>query len=144
MPVIAFYRRHGQGLATVDVRRIRQENIEVLARSTITLDAKDFVNIKAETVNIEASTINLKADDFNVTAETSVKGNISQVGNYSMQGNQSITGSQTINGSSTSYGNQTINGSVSATVDVKAGGISLKSHKHGGVDTGGGSTSGPQ
>lgn len=144
MPVIAFYRRHGQGLATVDVRRIRQENIEVLARSTITLDAKDFVNIKAETVNIEASTINLKAGDFNVTAETSVKGNISQVGNYSMQGNQSITGSQTINGNSTSYGNQTINGSVSATVDVKAGGISLKSHKHGGVDTGGGSTSGPQ
>lgn len=144
MPVIAFYRRHGQGLATVDVRRIRQENIEVLARSTITLDAKDFVNIKAETVNIEASTINLKAGDFNVTAETSVKGSISQVGNYSMQGNQSITGSQTINGNSTSYGNQTINGSVSATGDIKAGGISLKSHKHGGVDTGGGSTSGPQ
>lgn len=144
MPVIAFYRRHGQGLATVDIRRIRQKNIEVLARSTITLDAKDFIHIKAKTVNIDASTVNLKASNFNITAETNVKGDIGQIGNYSMQGNQSIAGNQTINGDSTSYGNQTINGSVSATVDITANGISLNSHKHGGVDTGGGSTSGPQ
>lgn len=144
MPVIAFYRRHGQGQATIDVRRIRQENIELLARSTITLDAKDFVNIKAETINLDASTINLKAGNFNITAETSVKGNIGQVGNYSMTGNQTINGGQTINGNSTSYGNQTINGSVTATVDIKASGISLKSHKHGGVKSGGSSTSGPQ
>lgn len=120
MPVIAFYRRHGQGRALVDIRRIRQENIELLARSAITLDAKDLVHIKAKTITIDATTVNLNASNFNVTAETSVNGN------------------------STSYGNQTINGSVSATGDIKAGGISLKSHKHGGVDTGGGSTSGPQ
>lgn len=144
MPVIAFYRRHGQGLATVDIRRIRQKNIEVLARSTITLDAKDFIHIKAKMVNIDASTVNLKASNFNITAETNVKGDIGQIGNYSMQGNQSIAGNQTINGDSTSYGNQTINGSVSATVDITSNGISLNSHKHGGVDTGGGSTSGPQ
>ena len=144
MPVIAFYRRHGQGLATVDIRRIRQKNIEVLARSTITLDAKDFIHIKAKTVNIDASTVNLKASNFNITAQTNVKGDIGQIGNYSMQGNQSIAGNQTINGDSTSYGNQTINGSVSATVDITANGISLNSHKHGGVDTGGGSTSVPQ
>ena len=144
MPVIAFYRRHGQGLATIDVRRIRQKNIEVLARSRITLDAKDFIHIKAKTVNIDASTVNLKASNFNITAQTNVKGDIGQIGNYSMQGNQSIAGNQTINGDSTSYGNQTINGSVSATVDITANGISLNSHKHGGVDTGGGSTSGPQ
>lgn len=144
MPVIAFYRRHGQGQATIDVRRIRQENIELLARSTITLDAKDFVNIKAETINLDASTINLKAGNFNITAETSVKGDINQVGDYFVAGNQMINGSQTINGDSTSYGNQTINGSVTATVDVEASGISLKSHTHGGVDTGGGSTSSPQ
>ena len=144
MPVIAFYRRHGQGLATVDIRRIRQKNIEVLARSTITLDAKDFIHIKAKMVNIDASTVNLKASNFNITAETNVKGDIGQIGNYSMQGNQSIAGNQTINGDSTSYGNQTINGSVSATVDITSNGISLNSHKHGGVDTGGDSTSVPQ
>lgn len=105
-PVIAFYRRHGQGLAAVDVRRIRQENIELLARASVTISAADLVAIKASSITIEGEVV--------------------------------ITGNVTHNG------NQTINGSVSATVDVKASGISLKSHKHGGVDTGGGSTSGPQ
>lgn len=144
MPVIAFYRRHGQGLATIDVRRIRQKNIEVLARSTITLDAKDFVNIKASKINLDADIVTINASELNINAETNAKGDINQIGNYFMTGNQLINGGQTINGDSISYGNQTINGSVSATVDVKANEISLKSHKHGGVDTGGGSTSGPQ
>lgn len=144
MPVIAFYRRHGQGRSVIDVRRIRQENIELLARSTITLDAKDFINIKAETINIDASTVSLNASSFNITAKTNVEGNINQVGNYLMQGNQTINGGQTINGNSVSYGNQTINGSISATINVTASGISLKSHKHGGVESGGSSTAGPR
>ena len=33
---------------------------------------------------------------------------------------------------------------IEATEDVKAGSISLKGHKHGGVDTGGGTTSKPE
>lgn len=144
MPVIGFYRRHGQGLATIDVRRIRQENIELLARARITLDAKDIINLKAATINIDASTVNLKASNFNITAQTNAKGDINQVGDYFMAGNQTINGGQTINGNSVSYGNQTINGSVSATVDIKASNISLKSHTHSGVKSGGSSTSGPQ
>lgn len=47
-PVIAFYRSHGKGMAVKDIRRIRQENIEVLARSRITLNAKDLVEVNAE------------------------------------------------------------------------------------------------
>ncbi|WP_440464320.1 hypothetical protein [Psychrobacter sp. ASPA161_6] len=136
MPVIAFYRRHGQGKAVIDTRRIRQENIELLARSTITLDAKDFVNIKAETINLDASTVNLKASNFNITAQTNAKGDINQVGDYFMAGNQTINGGQTINGDSVSYGNQKINGSIYATVDVKAGNISVRYHGHTG-DSGG-------
>lgn len=38
----------------------------------------------------------------------------------------------------------TINGTVTVNGDVVANGISLTSHTHGGVETGGGSTSGPQ
>ena len=144
MPVIAFYRRHGQGQAVIDTRRIRQENIELLARAKITLDAKDIINLKAETINIDASTINLNASNFNITAQTNAKGDINQVGDYFMAGYQTINGGQTINGNSVSYGNQTINGSVSATVDIKVSNISLKSHTHGGVESGGSSTSGPQ
>jgi len=41
-------------------------------------------------------------------------------------------------------GNVTVSGSITASGDVTAGGISLESHTHGGVQSGGSSTSGPQ
>lgn len=144
MPIITFYRRHGQGRAVVDVRRIRQKNIELLARANITLSAKDIIDIKAKTINIDAATVNLKAGNFNITAQTNAKGDINQVGDYFMSGDQTINGGKTINGDSVSYGNQTINGRVTVTVDVVAAGKSLKSHKHGGVESGGSTTSPPQ
>ena len=105
MPVIVFYRRHGQGQAVIDVRRIRQENIEVLARSRITLDAKDIINIKAAQITING--------------QVTVTGDITQTGNYAMTGG------------------------LNATDDVTASGVSLNSHTHGGVKSGGSSTSQP-
>ena len=143
MPVITFYRRHGQGLAVVDVRRIRQKNIEVLARSSITLTAKDFIDVKANKVSIEADVVDITAGTVNVNAETNFRGDINQVGNFFMTGNQTVNGSQTINGDSTSYGNQTINGSIYSTIDVKAGSVSVRYHLHPGVETGGGNTGAP-
>ena len=41
-------------------------------------------------------------------------------------------------------GSVSVEGDVSVSGDVMAGGVSLKSHVHGGVQGGGGSTSGPQ
>ncbi|MBP2655896.1 MAG: phage baseplate assembly protein [Firmicutes bacterium] len=41
-------------------------------------------------------------------------------------------------------GDVTVTGSITASGDVSAGGISLESHTHGGVESGGSSTSGPQ
>lgn len=105
-PVVAFYRRHGEGKAVVDVRRIRQKNIELLARSTITLDAKNLVDVKAKKIL-------LTADDIEIN------GNISHTGN------------------------QTTQGTVTASVDVKAGSVSLTKHKHGNVKNGTGRTSQP-
>lgn len=128
-PVIAFYRRHGQGLAVVDVRRLRQKNIEILARSNITLSASELVSIKARQITIEAEEINIRA-------------NINQVGDYFIAGNQTISGGQTINGNSVSYGNQTINGSLVAS-SVTGGGISLSYHGHSGVKTGSGISGNP-
>ena len=140
MPVITFYRRHGQGRALVDIRRIRQKNIEVLARSSITLTAKDFINVKANKVSIEADVVDIKAGTVNVNAETNFRGDINQIGDFFMTGNQLINGGQTINGNSVSYGDQTINGSIYATIDMKAGDISVRYHYHPGVETGGGNT----
>lgn len=140
MPVIAFYRRHGQGLAVVDIRRIRQKNIEVLARSSITLTAKDFINVKASKVSIEADVVDIKAGTVNVNAETNFRGDINQVGNFFMTGNQTVNGGQTINGNSISYGNQTVNGNIYATNDMKAGDISVRYHYHPNVQLGSGNT----
>lgn len=94
-PVIAFYSSHSKD-AVVDIRRIRQENIEILARTEITMDAP---------------TIHLK-------------------------------GKVIIDGDIVHTGDQTTTGTISATDDVIAAGISGKSHPHTGV-RGGTDNSGP-
>ena len=64
-PVIAFYSSHGIG-AEVDKRRIRQKNIELLARSKITAKAKTIEIDGSETVNIHG------AVQINLTSEAKV------------------------------------------------------------------------
>ncbi|MGH1498233.1 Gp138 family membrane-puncturing spike protein [Yersinia proxima] len=59
-----------------------------------------------------------------------------------------LNGAVTINGSLSqgmgeSGGNANMLGPITVTNDVTVGGISVKSHKHGGVQTGGGETGGP-
>ncbi|MFP7323752.1 Gp138 family membrane-puncturing spike protein [Serratia marcescens] len=60
-----------------------------------------------------------------------------------------LNGNVTINGNlsqgmGADGGTATMLGPVNVTNDVKAGGISLQTHKHGGVETGGGQTGGPE
>ena len=104
-PVIAFYRSHGKGRAVTDTRRIRQENIELLARARVTINASDLVEVEAGEVR--------------------------------------ITGHVVIDGDITHTGNQSTTGTVTANLDVKAGGVSLKNHTHGGVDSGNSNTRPP-
>ncbi|MGA8882808.1 MAG: hypothetical protein WB445_04205 [Acinetobacter sp.] len=61
-PVIAFFSSHGEN-AVVDTRRIRQENIELLARSNIKVQAKVIEVDGSETVNIHGAVqINLRSE----------------------------------------------------------------------------------
>ena len=61
-PVIAFFSSHGEN-AVIDTRRIRQENIELLARSKITAKAKTIEIDGSEVVNIHsAAQINLMSE----------------------------------------------------------------------------------
>lgn len=64
-PVIWAYRSHGTG-AVVDTRRIRQENIELLARANILA--------KAQTIDIDGSaTVNIHgAAQINLTSEAKI------------------------------------------------------------------------
>ncbi len=60
-----------------------------------------------------------------------------------------LNGNVTINGNLSQGmgdggGTATMHGPVTVTNDVTAGGISLQTHKHGGVETGGGQTGGPE
>lgn len=84
-PVIAFYSSHGKN-NVVDIRRIRQENIEILARSKAT---------------IEAPTVH-------------IKGNVIIDGNVTHNGNLSQSGSQNVEGSVTASGNVKAGGDVKA------------------------------
>lgn len=60
-PIIAFYRGHQVG-AVVDVRRIRQKNIEILATTKITMKAPD-VKIECDAYVVECKTAVINATD---------------------------------------------------------------------------------
>lgn len=67
-PVIAFYSSHKEN-AVVDVRRIRQKNIELLARANIQLEAPT-IHIKGDArVVVESAVV-----EVNVTESASVTG----------------------------------------------------------------------
>lgn len=70
-----------------------------------------------------------------VNGDTTINGNLQINGSTAMTGNNTVGGSQLVQGSSHSTG------SFSTEVDVKAGPISLKEHKHPGDS--GGTTGGP-
>lgn len=109
-PVVAFYRSHSEG-AVVDIRRIRQANIELLARQSMLLNADGGITANTPT--------------FTINAHLVVNGDITHKGSLEQSGDQNVSGK------------------ITASDDVVGGGKSLKSHRHGGVKTGGGSTSGP-
>lgn len=58
-------------------------------------------------------------------------------------GNVAVAGNLAVTGNSTAAGNLTVAGTVTGTTDVVSGGKSLKTHTHGGVQTGGGNTGAP-
>lgn len=84
-------------------------------------------------------TATLTADGgVTVNGDTTINGNLQINGNTSMTGNNAVQGSQSVNGTSYAKGSLTCDG------DVTAAGISLKTHIHSGIQTGGGNTGGPQ
>ena len=60
-----------------------------------------------------------------------------------LKGNVIIDGDVTHNGNTEQTGNQTTTGTITGTTNVIGGGKSLKTHTHGGVDTGFGNTAPP-
>lgn len=132
-PVIAFYRSHGVG-AVVDTRRIRQKNIELLARQHIELSANNTIHAQTGTLTIDADVI--------INGELTHNGNATQNGDKTHNGNLSQKGDAQVQGGISSTGNIASAGNV-AGATVTAGGKDMGSHRHGGVQTGRGTTGAP-
>lgn len=105
----------------------------------LTINADEDVRINCNRFNVYArgySGINAPSWGFDTwdgtgTGTGTMRANITQIGTWSR------TGALTQNG------NITQTGSISSTGDHVAGSISLNGHRHGGVETGGGTTGGP-
>jgi phage baseplate assembly protein gpV len=79
--------------------------------------------------------VNVKASNVSVDSpETTLSGHLT------VQGGITVSGG----GGSSMTGDFTLNGSMNATNDVTASGISLNSHVHGGITAGGSDTSTPK
>ncbi len=88
---------------------------------------------KASFSDGQGATVTLNGDGT-ITSQAS---NWSHTGPMSIDGNVSITGNETVSG------NVNCSGTVTGTTDVVGGGKSLKTHVHGGVQSGGSDTSPP-
>lgn len=96
--------------------------IKIHSPTAVILEAPD-VQILAQTVEINAtSSTTVTTPTFTVNGNSVLNGSVSQTGG----------------------GNASFSGSVDVVGDVVADSISLTTHPHGGVQTGGGSTGGPQ
>lgn len=120
------YHDIADGLCIVGWRNMNNKIEDYLADGIrIKFNTNTDIKIKDQLINILSGLIKIKSD-------------------IEITGNISILGNMVINGNLTVQGNITVSGSVIASGDVFAGGISLKSHVHGGVQPGSGTTGGPQ
>lgn len=111
-----------------------QDKILIHAPAGVTIESDAFLHVKAPEVSVDATKVTVKASNVTLDAsETTLTGHLT------VQGGMTVSGGS---GSSMS-GDFALEGSMHATDDVTASGISLNSHVHGGVQTGEENTSGP-
>lgn len=127
-----------------------QDKILIHAPAGVTIESDAFLHVKAPEVSVEATNVTVKAPEVSVEAtNVTVKASTVTIdapettltGHLTVQGGMTVSGG---GGGSSMSGDFTLNGSMHATNDVTASGISLNSHVHGGVQTGEENTSGPR
>lgn len=97
-----------------------------------------------------ATTILTSDGGITINGDTTINGNLVTNGNSTTNGNVQTNGSTTMTGNNTVGGSQSVSGTskstgtISSSADVTASGVSLKSHKHSGVKSGGDNTGAPQ
>lgn len=119
-----------------------QDKILIHAPAGVTIESDAFLHVKAPEVSVEATTVTVKATTVTVKASnvTIDAPETTLTGHLTVQGGMTVSGG----GGSSMSGDFTLDGSMNASADVTARGISLNSHVHGGVQAGGSDTSGPK
>lgn len=103
-------------------------NITLTCKSSVTADISgELTATITGTAQIKAATLTVNADSVTVNSPTTT-----------------FNGNVSVNGTVASTGSVSTGGSVTAAGNVTGGSISLNSHRHGGVETGPGTTGGPQ
>lgn len=70
-PVVAFFRSHKAGVIT-DIRRIRQQNIELLGEKKLTMNAQN--------IDLTANRLTINAQNIQITGNLDITGNTTQKG----------------------------------------------------------------
>lgn len=119
--------------------------VRLTAGGDIIINTPNKVEVNCNDAEVNASsTATVNTSSASVNASSSVTLDTPQTtvtGNMLVQGMLTFTGGMT--GSSSSGSVATINGSLDASGDVVAGGVSLRGHTHSGVETGDGNTGTP-
>lgn len=119
-----------------------QDKILIHAPAGVTIESDAFLHVKAPEVSVEATKVTVKASNVTVKASnvTIDAPETTLTGHLTVEGGMTVSGG----GGSSMSGDFTLEGSMHATEDVTASGISLNSHVHGGVQAGESDTSGPK
>jgi hypothetical protein len=111
--------------------KIDKKNVEIIAQDTFKLTAKKKIHMICQDWLVQANnSIRFETNKWEVETQTT---KINSPGGIELIGPIKHSG-----------GNTTTTGSITAQKDVIGGGISLMSHRHGGVQSGGSQTGGPQ
>lgn len=111
--------------------KIDKKNVEIIAQDTFKLTAKKKIHMICEDWLVQANnSISFQTKTWKVDTNTT---EINSPGGIKLNGPITHTG-----------GDTTTTGAITAQKDVRGGGISLMSHRHGGVQSGGSQTGGPQ
>lgn len=114
---------------TLDSHR-KQLQLENGAGSVLNILDKQIFMSSPDLIDMQTTRMTVKAETLDITAETTHRGNITELGNFALAGNFSMGGAG--GGSATAE----IQGSMKVTEDVTASDVSLAHHKHPG-DSGG-------
>jgi phage baseplate assembly protein V len=116
---------------SIDYNRA-ERTLSINGQGKVSIDITGDVDIKCTNAKVEAATkVDLTAPVVNISGNCVVKGTLTA----------GAIGTSTADGGN---GKITVEGDIETTGDVKAGTVSLKTHKHLGVTTGGGISGTPQ